>query len=184
MRKAIFLDRDGTINEDTGYIGSPDKLSLIYGSMDAVKKINEAGIMVVVISNQSGVGRGYFTIEAVEAVNNKLSEMLGNGGAKIDAFYYCPHHPDEECGCRKPKTGLVERAAKELDIDLPSSYVVGDKVSDIEMAYKSGAKAVLVLTGYGAEHKGLLKRSPDFVAKNLSEAVDWIIKDVNTVDSR
>jgi histidinol-phosphate phosphatase family protein len=178
MKRAVFLDRDGTINEDTGYIGSPERLRLIDGTVDAVKKINEAGMMVVIISNQSGVGRGYFTTEAVETVNNRLRNILGKGGAKIDAFYYCPHHPDEGCRCRKPRTGLVLRASKELGIDLSSSYVIGDKVSDIEMAYKSGAKAVLVLTGYGTEHKGLLKRSPDFIAKKLSEAVDWIIKDV------
>lgn len=179
MKNTVFLDRDGTINKDTGYLDSPDKLVLLDGALDAIKLLNDLNVRVIVITNQSGIGRGYLSSEVAESINLHLNEILDEGGAKIDAFYYCPHHPDECCNCRKPKTGLIESASKDHDIDPSETYLVGDKVSDIELAYKIGSKAILVLTGYGIEHMVLLSRTPDFVAKNILDAVNWIIKDIN-----
>ncbi len=178
MRPAVFLDRDGTINEDTGYLSDPKEVRLLPGSAEAVKRLNRASIKVVVVSNQSGVGRGYFTDSDLSAVNKRLKELLKKEGAAVDGLYYCPHHPDDNCGCRKPNTGLTSKAALEHGIDLARSYVVGDKVSDIELAKNAGAKGILVLTGDGVKEKGRLIRPADFVAKDLSEAVRWIMEDL------
>ncbi|MBI5893610.1 MAG: D-glycero-beta-D-manno-heptose 1,7-bisphosphate 7-phosphatase [Deltaproteobacteria bacterium] len=174
---AVFLDRDGTINEDTGYIDSPERLALIDGAASAIKKLNSKGFKVIIITNQSGVGRGYFSEEAADAVNKKLEEILKKQGAHLDGIYYCPHHPDDNCECRKPKIGLLEKAKKDLDIDFKKSYVVGDKVSDVELAHNIGGKDILVLTGEGMKHKKMLKSQPSYIADDLKDAVEWIIKD-------
>jgi len=177
MKRAVFLDRDGTINVEREYLSSPDGLLLIDGAAKAVRTINEAGLLAVVITNQSGIGRGYFTVEAVDAIHRRLSEMVGEGGGRFDAFYHCPHLPDEGCGCRKPATGLIERAAKELGIDPSKSYVIGDKAIDVEVARRCGAKGLLVLTGYGAEQQGWIEPPPDFIAHDLLAAAEWIVED-------
>lgn len=177
-RRAVYFDRDGTINTDVGYLSSPDELEIIGGAEQSIKKLNEAGVLVIVISNQSGVGRGYFTEDAVEAVNERLKSLLEAEGARLDGVYYCAHRPDEECGCRKPETGLADRAAREHGIDNSSSYVVGDKASDMGLADKIGARGVLVLTGNGAKELGKLSRRPDFVAKDITGAVEWIMEDL------
>lgn len=174
---AVFLDRDGTINEDTGYIDSPERLVFIDGAASAIKKLNSKGFKVIVITNQSGIGRGYFSKEAADAVNKKLEDVLEKQSAHLDGIYYCPHHPDDNCECRKPKIGLLEKARKDLDIDFKKSYVVGDKISDVELAHNIGGKGILVLTGSGKEHKGLIKSKPSYIAHNLKDAVEWIIKD-------
>lgn len=176
-KPAVFLDRDGTINEDTGYIDSPERLIFIDGASSAIKKLNSKGYRVIIITNQSGVGRGYFSKEAVDAVNKKLEETLKKQGAHLDGIYYCPHHPDDNCECRKPKIGLLEKAKKDLDIDFKKSYVVGDKISDVELASKIGGKGILVLTGEGKEHKKMLKSPLSYIADDLKDAVEWIIKD-------
>lgn len=173
----VFLDRDGTINEDTGYIDSPERLVVLDGAAAAIKKLNSNGFKVIVITNQSGVGRGYFTHDAVDAVNKKLEEILKQDDAHIDAMYYCPHHPDDDCECRKPKAGLVEQAKKDFHIDLKKSYVVGDKASDVEIARTIGCKGILVLTGMGRDEKKKLIHKPHHIAHNLKDAVEWIIKD-------
>ncbi|MBI5644190.1 MAG: D-glycero-beta-D-manno-heptose 1,7-bisphosphate 7-phosphatase [Deltaproteobacteria bacterium] len=179
MRKlAVFLDRDGTINEDPGYLYKPDELVMIGGAAKAIKELNAASIKVIIVSNQSGVGRGYFTDADVEAVNEKLMRLLAVEGASIDAIYYCNHHPDTACQCRKPNTGMMEQASLEHGIDITRSYVVGDKGSDVELAKQAGAKSVLVLTGKGGSELKTLKRPADCVAKDLSEAVAWILKDL------
>ncbi|MEK6758675.1 MAG: D-glycero-beta-D-manno-heptose 1,7-bisphosphate 7-phosphatase [Deltaproteobacteria bacterium] len=179
MKKpVVFLDRDGTINEDAGYLAEPSGLVLIPGSAAAVRRLNEAGVMVVVVSNQSGVGRGYYTDSDVEAVNRRLVLLLGEAGASVDALYWCSHHPDDGCECRKPGTGLVARAVRELQIDAAGSYVVGDKVSDLQLAYNINAKGILVLTGKGAKEAEKLSTPAAFVARDLSEAVDWIIDEM------
>lgn len=177
-KRAVYLDRDGTINEDVDYLSDPDGLVMIDGAAASIKRLNEAGVPVIVISNQSGVGRGYFSEEAVEAVNERLESLLGAEGARLDGVYYCAHRPEEDCGCRKPRTGLVERAAKEHGIDNSSSYVVGDKASDMGLAANIGASGVLVLTGKGAEERKKLSVSPDFVADDITGAVEWIMKDL------
>lgn len=175
---AVFLDRDGTINEDTGYLHKPEELVIINGAAEAIRRLNSAGIMVVVVSNQSGVGRGFFTDSDVEAVNKRLVDVIGADGAKVDAIYYCNHRPDEDCGCRKPLPGMIKKASAVHGIDLTNSYVVGDKGSDIELALNAGAKGVLVLTGKGQDESHKLKRPADFVAEDLMNAVIWILDDL------
>ncbi len=176
---AVLLDRDGTINEDTGYLSNPGEVRLLEGAAKAIKRLNHASIKVVVVSNQSGVGRGYFTHSDLSAVNKRLIELLKEDGARVDGIYCCPHRPDDNCGCRKPSTGLTSKAALEHSIDLTRSYVVGDKATDVELARNAGAKAVLVLTGDGERERPGLARPADFVAKDLSEAVRWIMEDLN-----
>ena len=139
LNKAFLLDRDGTINIDTGYVGDPDKLELLPGAAEAIKMMNDEGYLVIVVSNQSGVARGYFTVQDVEKVNNRLDEMLKEKGAHIDGFYYCPHLPDGavkeyalECECRKPKLGLFKQAIKDFELDPKLCYACGDKPRDVE----------------------------------------------------
>jgi len=173
---AVFLDRDGTINEDTGYVSRPEELVLIEGSTRAVKALNDRGVKVIIITNQSGVARGYFEEKAVGEVNEKLIELLHLDGARVDGIYYCPHHPDDECRCRKPETGMIERAAKEHGVEIEKSYVVGDKATDMELARNAGAKGILVMTGQGAEEVDTLKTKPEYVARDLADAVSWILR--------
>jgi len=177
LQPAVFLDRDGTINQDTGYIDSPERLFIIDGAASAIKRLNSKGFRVVVITNQSGVGRGYFTKEAADSVNKKLEEILKREGAHLDGIYYCPHHPDDNCECRKPRIGLLEKAKNDLAIDFKKSYVIGDKGSDIEIAQSIGGKGILVLTGSGKDEKQKLDHEPSYIATDLKDAVEWIIKD-------
>ncbi len=175
---AVFLDRDGTINEDKGYIGSPDDVVLIEGASSAIRTLNASGIKAIVVTNQSGVGRGFFSEIDLEKVNERLRELLARDNAYVDAVYFCPHRPDENCACRKPGSLLVERAIAEHSIQKGSSYVVGDKEADIGLARNINAKAVLVLTGLGKEEIKKAGMSPDFVASDVLQAVDWIMKDM------
>lgn len=174
---AVFLDRDGTINEDTGYLDSQEKLVIIAGVPSAIKRLNSKGFKVVVITNQSGVARGYFSRDALDAINKRLEDILKKDDAHLDGIYYCPHHPDDNCECRKPKTGMLEKAKKDLHINLEQSYVVGDKVSDVEIARKIGGKGILVLTGMGKNEEKRLIHKPSYIADDLKDAVEWIIKD-------
>jgi histidinol-phosphate phosphatase family protein len=179
LKPAVFLDRDGTINVDPGYIRRPSELHLIPGAAAAIRTLNERSIPVVVVSNQSGLARGYFTTGELEAVNSRLGALLAEDGASIDAIYFCPHLPDDGCRCRKPATELVERAATELGVGC--SYMVGDKGSDIALARGAGARAVLVKTGHGASELAHLTEEPDFIAEDLPGAVEWILKDLGNI---
>ncbi|MBI5810018.1 MAG: HAD family hydrolase [Deltaproteobacteria bacterium] len=179
-KTAVFLDRDGTINEDTGYISRPEDLVLIKGAPRAIKLLNDKGIQVIVISNQSGVGRGLFTGKDAEAVNHRLEEMLRGEGAYVDGIYYCPHHPEEGCVCRKPKPGLLRKAASIHKVKLAGSYVVGDKALDVGLARSVEAKGVLVMTGEGKMELNRLTGPPDFIAKDIMEAVLWIMEDLTS----
>jgi len=181
MNKAVFLDRDGTIIEDVGYLNSPDKISFIPGSIDAVQALNRAGYKVIVISNQSGVARGHFTEDMLQTIDKVIHRGLLHGGAHIDAHYYCPHHPEhgvypymQECDCRKPNTGLILQAQNKFDIDLKDSFMIGDKATDIELGKRAGVRTALVKTGYGKNEIGRAK-DPDHVAADLSEAVKWVL---------
>ncbi len=183
--RAVFLDRDGTINEEIGYLFDPDKVCLIPGAAEALVRLKGAGFMLIVISNQSGVARGLFTEDDLHKVNHRLSHLMEAKGAKVDAYYFCPHHPRHgemvECECRKPKTGMATAAAERFGIDLSSSYFVGDKATDIELGKNAGGKTVLVLTGFGNEEKSLLQDrgiEPDMISASLPEAADWIIEDL------
>lgn len=179
--RAVFLDRDGTLNEDSGYVGRKEDFVFIRGAKQAVKKLKESGFLVFIVSNQSGVGRGYFSHDAVEEIHQKLRQELLKEGAAVDAIYYCPHSPSIRCGCRKPSPAMVEAAASRFDVDLERSYFVGDKMSDVETGLAAGLKTVLILPpskeefSFSEEENGDLE--PEFIARNLGEASDWIIED-------
>ncbi len=182
---AVFLDRDGTLNEDPGYLGDPEKVKLFPYTGKALSILkNKLNFKLIVISNQSGIARGLITKENVEAVNRKINNLLKISKVEIDAFYYCPYHPEfsteEECSCRKPSTEMVIKAAEDHNIELKKSYMIGDAVSDIECGYNSGLKTVLVKTGYGNESFSTLQKLnkiPTFVANNILEACTFIEKD-------
>lgn len=186
-KQAVFLDQDGTINKEVGYLDNPAQLKLLPGAAKAIKALNGRRLLVIVASNQSGIARGYFTEEDLERIHQKLKGELAKKGAFIDAIYYCPHHSEigdkiykKACRCRKPNPGMLEKAALDFDLNLRQSYLVGDKVSDIEAGHRVGCKTVLVRTGYGEET--IKKRmewvfSPTFVAADLAEATKWILKD-------
>ncbi len=169
---AVFLDRDGTINEDVGYLKEPGDARLLDGAADAIRLLNSHGLKTIIITNQSGVARGYFTEEELQQINRRVLELLEEEGAVVDAIYYCPHHPDDGCECRKPMPGLLRRAASELDIELESSYMVGDKTTDVLAARSVGARGVLM-----AEDDKRCEDA-DYVCSSLLEAVTWILKDL------
>ena len=146
---AVFLDRDGTVNEEMGYINHLSRFVLLPGTAAAVRRLNEAGLKVVVVTNQSGAARGYFPLSLVEEVHAYLRDLLAQEGAHLDAIYTCLHGPQDGCGCRKPQPGLILQAAAELNLDLGSSYLVGDRYKDLQTGAKAGVKGILVLTGYG-----------------------------------
>ena len=172
----VFLDRDGTIIEEKGYLNDPEAIALIPGVTQAIRLLNHLSLRTVVVSNQSGVARGYFPVSVVEEINKRLQSMLGEDGAFLDGMYYCPHHPDDECTCRKPEPGMLQAGAKELNVDLLSSYMVGDKADDIGAIHRVGGKGIVVLTGQGTEELGDWQGNPpDFVAQDLLEASYWIL---------
>ena len=183
--RAIFIDRDGTLNEDIGYVSTPEQLKLFPWAAEAVRLINESGFKAVVITNQSGIARGLYDERALEAIHSGLIEELAREGGRVDAIYYCPHHPDigiaryrVDCDCRKPRTGLLDKASRELNVELARSFVIGDKASDIQLAKQAGAQSALVLTGYGREtfdHPNRWPCEPTIVAENLLEAVTRIL---------
>ncbi|AIE84826.1 HAD-IIIA family hydrolase [Fimbriimonas ginsengisoli] len=150
-RPFLLLDRDGTLIEERGYLSDPAGVALTPGAGEALRFAMERGLGIAVVSNQSGIGRGMMTVAQVEAVNRRTEELLIQEGVEIGGFFFCPHHPDDRCACRKPGTGLALRAARELEIDLLRSVVVGDKSADLELGHAIGARSVLVRTGYGRE---------------------------------
>ncbi|MEW5902139.1 MAG: HAD family hydrolase [Acidobacteriota bacterium] len=188
-RRAVFFDRDGTLNEEVGYPSGPSQVSIFPKSYEAVKKINRAGLLAIVLTNQSGVGRGLLTEEGLSAIHASMKASFALHDARLDAFYYCPHYsPAEnsryagECDCRKPNPGLALRAADEWGIDLAGSYLVGDKVEDILLGFRIRALPVLVLTGYGRESLAQLRKQglePAAVMEDILGAVDWILEQEN-----
>jgi D,D-heptose 1,7-bisphosphate phosphatase len=183
---AVFLDRDGTLNNDPGYLGNPDKVELFPGTGKALAHLKKLNFKLIVISNQSGIARGIITQENVESVNKKINELLVTDNISIDAFYYCPFHPDfnseEDCSCRKPSPKMILEAAKDFNLDLKKSYFIGDNISDYECGINAGVKTILVKTGYGEESISILQKQnkfPSFVAENLMDAVNFIQRDFN-----
>lgn len=185
-RPAVFLDRDGTINEQMGYINHISRFHLLPGVAAAVRQLNDLHIPVIVVTNQSGLARGYFPASLLEEVHQKMIQLLAAEGAHVDGIYICPHHPEakvdkyrQACTCRKPETGLLELAAKEMNIDLSASFMVGDRWSDLRCADRVNATPILVLTGYGLGDNRYIGPSqeiqPAFVADDLQAAVKWII---------
>jgi D-glycero-D-manno-heptose 1,7-bisphosphate phosphatase len=180
LRPAVFLDRDGTIAEEVGYLNHASRFRMFPFVAGAIHRLNEAGLPIIVVTNQSGVGRGFFPESLVQIVNEMMTQQLAAAGAKIDAIYYCPHVSAENCNCRKPKTGMLDRAAREHALDLQRSYVVGDRYGDIELARNARARSILVRTGYGEGeltwHAASWPVQPDFVAQDLTQAADWILR--------
>lgn len=185
-RRAVFIDRDGTISEEVGYINHSSRFRLFPYSAEAIRHLNDSGWLAIVITNQAGVARGYFSEAMIETVHAQMKKEVTAAGGKIDAIYYCAHHPSVgeapyriDCECRKPKPGLITRAANDLDIDLASSWMIGDRYSDVELARNAGVKSFFVLSGYGRgewEHqRSSWSAQPDLVAGNLLEAVQMIV---------
>jgi D-glycero-D-manno-heptose 1,7-bisphosphate phosphatase len=182
--EAIFLDRDGTINEEVGYLSSLAQLMLYPDAARAIKMINGSGMKSVVVTNQSGVARGYFTAAFVADVHWQIQSMLALHQARLDACYYCPHHPEgqgiyrQECNCRKPEPGMLLMAAQDMGIDLGRSYLIGDTRKDMQAGLKAGTKAVLVRTGYGREAEAECSDvGLNYIADDILAAVKWIMQD-------
>ena len=172
-RKAVFLDRDGTIARDVHYCCRPDDLVLLPTAPNAVKLLNDTGFTVIVVTNQSALARGYLTEATLGLIHHQMKDEFDLFGAKVDGIYYCPHHPDERCGCRKPQTGLFRRAAEEMGIDIADSVVVGDTQMDIGAGKALNCPTVLVTTGPTGGRD--VTDRPDFTADSLMEAAQWII---------
>lgn len=173
--RALFLDRDGTLIVDRDYLGDPAGVELLPDVGAALRRAKEAGFLLVVVSNQSGVGRGYFPESAVAAVNARMAEYLAREGVTIDGFYHCPHRPDEGCGCRKPEPGMIEAAVRDLSIDPAASFVIGDKTSDVVLARQTGARGVLLKGDQKEEQDG---EQADHVAETFVDAVEWAINEM------
>jgi D-glycero-D-manno-heptose 1,7-bisphosphate phosphatase len=185
-RPAVFIDRDGTLTEEVGYVNHPSRLRLLPRAAEAVRRLNDAGLPAVLVTNQAGLARGYFTEDILRTTNEALVSQLKQAGAHLDGIYVCPHHPTEgvppyrtSCDCRKPAPGLLRRAAADLGLDLTASTMVGDKPSDLMPGRTVGARAVLVLTGYGRGEWEYRRADfplvPDHVADDLLGAVEWVL---------
>jgi len=173
-KRTVFLDRDNTLMHDPGYTCDPAMVELLPGVAEALKRLQDAGFELIVITNQSGVARGMFGIDAVESVNAKLAELLAAEGVELGGFYICPHHPDDNCTCRKPEPGLILRAVEEKGLDLENSFLIGDRRSDIETGKRLGIASYLVLTSLDEEdHSDGL--DDDQVVQDLNEAVNRIL---------
>jgi histidinol-phosphate phosphatase family protein len=168
MNKAVFLDRDGVLIRDTMYPGDPDKIIFLHDIGKAIKKLNQSQFKVIVVSNQSGVARGYFTEEVVREINRRIERHVKKDFGKIDGFYYCPHHPDDNCECRKPKPGMLLKAAKEHGIDLKKSYMIGDSIRDMEAGKAAGCATILLTQEANNQYT---------TAQGLPEAVEIIVSD-------
>jgi D-glycero-D-manno-heptose 1,7-bisphosphate phosphatase len=173
--RAIFLDRDGTIMEDANYCGDVSRVILIPGAVESLRRLQDAGYWLFVVTNQSGIGRGYFTHEAVLSIHRHLDEQFGLVGVSIDHYYVCPHHPEDKCDCRKPRPRFLFEAAREHRLDLARSYMVGDRPSDVQAGINAGTRTILLLTGAGRETLAAQTVSCDYVAKDIAEATDWIL---------
>jgi len=188
---AVFLDRDGTLIREVGYLARPEQVELLPDTPAALKQLQACGYRLIVVSNQSGVARGYFTESDVQAVHHHLQKLLERNGVYLDALYYCPHHPEgkvaayrKECRCRKPAPGMIEQACRDLNIDLSRSAVIGDKASDILLGRQLGLMTILVLTGYGKETLrkmgGENRTQPDHVCHSLTQAAQILCTRIAT----
>ncbi|MBI2660075.1 HAD family hydrolase [Candidatus Woesearchaeota archaeon] len=172
MSRAIFLDRDGVVTEDLGFVHKVEDFKLVKNAVEGLKLLKN--FKLIFITNQSGIGRGYFKFEDFLDYNNRVLEELRKYNIKIEKTYVCPHAPDDNCECRKPKTKMIDDAAREFGIDLSKSFMIGDKKIDVEMGHNAGCKSILVLTGKGMNEKKNSKA--DYITKNLIDAAEWILK--------
>jgi D-glycero-D-manno-heptose 1,7-bisphosphate phosphatase len=178
MHRAIFMDRDGTVSEEVGYMYHAGLYKPFPWTGQAIRRINESGMKAVLVTNQSGIGRGYFSAATVAEVHDVLNTELTRWNAHLDAIYYCPHSPDANCECRKPNTGMLLQAQREMGIDLKRSFVIGDRYLDIRMAHAAGAHAILVRSGDGENelrHRSMEDVQPELVSENLLTAVNAIL---------
>ena len=175
---AVFVDRDGTLNEDHGYVTSPEQLVLFPGVPQALARLNALGVLVILVTNQSAIGRGFITAEGLHLIHRKLAELLEADGGTIDAIYFCPHLPSEGCACRKPNIEMIQHASEHFSLDLSQCYLVGDKCSDLEAAHNAGVAGVLVLTSNYSDAALKVRDRGRFsiahVANSFVEAVNWI----------
>ena len=176
--KAVFIDRDGTININVEYLDTPDEFKMYPGVAEGIRLLKENGYKIIVITNQSGIARGFFTEETLEKIHNKMKDELSEKGASIDAIYYCPHHPDEKCNCRKPNTGLLKKAIKDFDIDVKNSFFIGDRMIDVEAGSKIGVKTVLVPENKEKVELEIRKSyiKPDNYSEDFYTGVKWILE--------
>jgi D-glycero-D-manno-heptose 1,7-bisphosphate phosphatase len=186
VKPAFFLDRDGTVSREVGYVNHPSRLELLPRTAAAISRARAAGYLCVLVTNQAGVARGYFPEEMIHETHQRLARMLATAGTELDGVYYCPHHPStgeppyrQECNCRKPRPGMLLDAARDLSIDIKASIMVGDKISDVEMGLAEGARGILVRTGYGKGEEQYQSDSwtvtPDHIADDLLDAVNWVL---------
>jgi D-glycero-D-manno-heptose 1,7-bisphosphate phosphatase len=174
--RLVILDRDGTINVEKHYLSDPDCMELLPHAAAGIKHMQDLGLKVIVVTNQSAIGRGYFGHDTLERIHDRLLTLLAAEGAAVDGIYTCPHHPDEECACRKPKPGLLEQAARDFEADLTQAFVIGDKAIDIEAGRQVGTTTLLVRTGYGADVAAQGRAGADYVVADLAEAAAVIEK--------
>ena len=182
-RRAVFLDRDGTINEEVNYLHRAEDFAFIPGVPEAIRRLREAGFLVIVATNQSGVARGYFSLEAVEELHRHIQAQLAAAGTTVDGFYICPHHPTSgvgayriDCDCRKGNPGMLLQAARDYHLDLGASYMVGDKAADMEAGRRAGCRSLLVMTGYGAQESTSPGAADVPHCRDLPEAAELILK--------
>lgn len=180
--KAVFVDRDGTINIDGPYLSNPDKFEMYSGVGEGIKKLKENRFKIIIVTNQSGIARGYFTENDLADIHAKMKRDFKKFYVDIDGIYYCPHQPDDNCNCRKPKTSLFEKAIKDHDIDVKKSYMLGDKILDICAGNKIGVKTILIPSSDMRENfvpiKNERNNRPDYIAYDFRDAVKWIFKDL------
>ena len=172
-QKAAFIDRDGTLIEEVNFLSNVDDLSIFPFTHEAVKRLKDAGYLVIVVTNQSGIGRGIYDEEAMNSIHVEMQSQLDN---MIDAFYFCPHLPCDGCSCRKPSLGMIESAMKDFEIDLGNSWMIGDKKIDVETGQNAGTHAAMVMTGYGRVHSAQLESMPDVLAEDLLAAVQEVLQ--------
>jgi histidinol-phosphate phosphatase family protein len=178
---AVFIDRDGTICKDVHYMSSPDQLELLPGVVEGISLLNSLGLKVIIVTNQSGIARGYFTEEALNEIHQKMLKMLSEEGARIDGIYYCPHHPNEGCECRKPKIGLLLKAAQDFKLDLKNCFMIGDKCIDVQAGRNAGCTTILIPS---TETEKEIIPQPDYIAANFYEAakiIERLLKESNLI---
>jgi D-glycero-D-manno-heptose 1,7-bisphosphate phosphatase len=182
MAKAIFLDKDGTLIPDIPYNVNPDLITIVPDAIEGLKQLSAEGYLLIIISNQAGVARGYFTEDKLPAVEQRIKQLLEKQGVKLSAFYYCPHHPEgtvsrytDDCYCRKPQPGMLLKAARDHNIDLPSSWMIGDILNDVEAGNRAGSKTVLINNGNETEWIAGTLRSPTYISNSINQAAEDIL---------